>query len=193
MPGAQYAGVTLLNRDGVTTSARTDELVDRVDALQYGTRQGPCLDAASEGRTVRADDLRAETRWPLFSSAAVRLGVTSMMSFAMPAHGKTLGSLNLYASQASAFPAASEQIGATLAVHVAGVMSAARMEASLRVALDSRDVIGQAKGILMERYKISADEAFDLLIATSQRKNVRLRDVASHLATAGELLATPKG
>jgi hypothetical protein len=188
VPGAQWAAITLVRNGQVSTPQASGELVSRIDQLQYSTGQGPCLTAATEHVTARSDDLRADERWPRFGEAAAALGVLSMLSFQLFVEAESLAALNLYASQAGAFGEESESTGMLLAAHAAIAMAAAGQAAGLRVALDSRDVIGQAKGILMERYKISALEAFDLLVASSQAVNQKLRLVADHLTATGELL-----
>jgi GAF domain-containing protein len=187
IPGAELAGVSIIGKHRVTTPVCTNELVGRIDELQYQTGQGPCLDAAADRHVVRVDDLSAETRWPRFCARAAALGVRSALAFQLFTDGGSIGALNIYARPAQAFPAHAEDIGAPLATHAALAMVAKRTEANLRVALDSRDVIGQAKGILMERYKMSADQAFSLLLVASQRTNTKLRDVAAELTRTGEL------
>lgn len=137
---------------------------------------------------MRADNLRAETRWPRFARQAPDLGVLSMLSFQLFAGDDSFGALNLDAGDPAAFGQDSESTGILLAPHAALAMAAARTQAGLLTALDTREMIGQAKGILMERYKITGVQAFGLLIASSQAVNRKLRDVAEHLVTTGELL-----
>jgi hypothetical protein len=188
VPGAQYAGITLVNGNKLSTSAASAALVIQVDRVQYEVGEGPCLDAARRHATVRSDDLRSESRWPRFARQAADLGVLSMLSFQLFVQTDSLGALNLYSGDAEAFGPQSESDGLLLASHAALAMTAAHTQASLLAAMDSRDVIGQAKGILMERYKITGVEAFGLLAASSQAVNRRLRDVADHLVATGDLL-----
>jgi transcriptional regulator with GAF, ATPase, and Fis domain len=189
--GAQYAGITLLAHGQVSTPAASAELVEQIDQAQYETGQGPCIDAAAEHATVRSDDLQADGRWPRFGPRAAELGVRSMMAFQLFVEAGSMGALNLYAESVAAFGEESESTGMLLAAHAAVAMTAARTEASLRAGLDTRDVIGQAKGILMERYKISGTAAFGLLITASQAVNEKLYLVAGHLAATGELMTPP--
>jgi GAF domain-containing protein len=156
--------------------------------VQYQAGEGPCLDAARHHQTVRSDDLRAEARWPRFARQATGLGVLSVLSFQLFAGDDSFGALNLYAADPAAFGQDSESTGLLLASHAALAMAAARTEAGLLTALDTREMIGQAKGILMERYKITGVQAFGLLVASSQGMNRKLRDVAEHLVATGELL-----
>ena len=188
VPGAQCAGITLVTGKEFSTTAASGELVGRIDRVQYETGEGPCLDAARHHETVRCDDLQADTRWPRFARQAAGLGVLSVLSFQLFAGDDSFGALNIYAENAAAFGPDSESTGILLASHAALAMTAARTEAGLLTALDSREMIGQAKGILMERHKITGVEAFGLLIASSQAVNRKLRDIAEHLVATGELL-----
>jgi GAF domain-containing protein len=190
--GAQYAGITLLAGKELSTPAATGELVGRLDRVQYQTGEGPCLDAARHHQTVRCDDLRADARWPRFASRAAGLGVLSVLSFQLFAGDDSFGALNIYAAKPAAFGRDSESTGILLASHAALAMAAARTEAGLLTALDTREMIGQAKGILMERYKITGVQAFGLLVASSQGMNRKLRDIAEHLVATGELLTPPR-
>lgn len=188
IPGAQHAGITLVTGKDLATAAATSELVRQVDRIQYAIGQGPCLDAARRHETVRCEDLRAETRWPGFAAQAAGLGVLSVLSFQLFVQDENLGALNIYATRAGAFSPSSESTGILLASHAALAMTAARTQADLLTAMDTRDLIGQAKGILIERYKITGIEAFGLLVTSSQAVNRKLRDVAEHLVASGELL-----
>ncbi len=188
VPGAQYAGITLVTGKDFATAAASGELIERIDRVQYQTGEGPCLDAARHRNTVRCDDLRADGRWPRFARQAAGLGVLSVLCFQLFAGGDSFGALNLYAADPAAFGPDSESTGILLASHAALAMAAARTQAGLLIAMDSREMIGQAKGILMERYKITGVEAFGLLVASSQAVNRKLRDVAEHLVATGELL-----
>lgn len=192
VPGAEHAGITLLTGKHLSTPAATGELVAGVDRVQYETGEGPCVDAAQHHETVRCDDLRTETRWPRFARRAADLGVLSILSFQLFVQADSFGALNIYSGEAGAFGPQSESDGMLLASHAALAMTAARTEAGLLIAMDSRDLIGQAKGILIERYKITGVEAFGLLVASSQAVNCKLREVADHLVATGELLTSPR-
>jgi transcriptional regulator with GAF, ATPase, and Fis domain len=187
--GAQHAGVTMISQQSATTPVATDDLVRTVDHRQYTAGEGPCLSAAlGEELVVRVDDLQNDSRWPAFAAAIADLPVRSMLSFQLYTPRGAIGALNVYAPSTAAFTDPSVHIGTLLAAHAAAAASAALINDSLRTALKSRDVIGQAKGILMERFKIDSAEAFDLLIAASQRSHRKLRDVADTLAATGELV-----
>lgn len=188
LDGADHAGITVLSKRGVSTPVYTEEVVLRIDEAQYSAEEGPCLDAARDAMPmVRADDLSTEQRWPTFAAAAVELGVLSMLSFQLYTEHDTIGALNIYAKKPNAFDDEDCHTGMLLATHAAVAAAAAAQAGNLRTALESRDVIGQAKGILMSRYKLTADQAFDLLITASQRTHRKLNDVAAQLAATGEL------
>jgi len=187
IPGAGHAGILTVERRDLRTSAATDELVVRVDDAQRDTGQGPCMDALFKDRTVRVPDLATEQRWPDFVPKAAALELGSMLSIQLYVHDDSLGALNLYARRAAAFDEASEYVGQLFAAHASIAMSGAQKQDQLIQAMATRDLIGQAKGILMERHKITGEQAFALLVGASQRTNVKLRDVAEHLVTSGEL------
>ncbi|HEY8300571.1 MAG TPA: GAF and ANTAR domain-containing protein [Jatrophihabitans sp.] len=188
LDGADHAGITVLSKRSVSTPVCSDDLVLKVDAAQYSANEGPCLNAALDPvPMVRVDDLRTDARWPTFAAAAVELGVLSMLSFQLYTEHDTIGALNIYADEANAFDDEDCHTGQLLATHAAVAAAAAVEAGNLRTALESRDVIGQAKGILMSRYQLTADQAFDLLITASQHTHRKLNDVASQLAATGEL------
>lgn len=188
VPGAQFAGISVVEaRRKVSTRAWTDEVVRACDHAQYETGQGPCLDSVYEQQTFRLSDMRVEQRWQQFTKRATELRIGSMLSFQLYVSGNNLGALNLYNSSPEAFSDQSEHVGLLLAAHAAVAMASAQHEEQLLQAMATRDLIGQAKGILMERYKITANQAFSLLIRASQDTNSKLHDVADHLvATTGK-------
>lgn len=188
VPGAQYASISsVLNRHEVITRAASGEPAVAVDRVQYDTGQGPCLDTLHQQRTVRLTDLSTERRWPAFTRRVRELGIGSMLAVQLYVHGNELGALNLSSSEVDAFGEDSERIALLFAAHAAVAMAGAEQRRDLRSALDSRDQIGQAKGILMERFKITGDQAFVLLVKVSQAGNRKLRDVADELVHSGDL------
>lgn len=187
IPAATAAAVTLLS-DGVLSSpAHSNAVAARVGDLQARTGEGPGVDTSRQELTVCSDDLRLDTRWPRFAAAAVSAGVLSVLSFQLFVETESMGALDVYADSAHAFDADTENTGLLLAAHAAIAMSASRTVEHLRTAIDSRDLIGQAKGVLMERYKLTPGQAFDLLVQSSQATNTKLRDVAAQLTATGEL------
>ena len=187
VPGCEHAGITIVHGRKISTPAASDAVALRLDAVQFEVGQGPCLDAISEEQTFISDDLATESRWPLFSSRAhAETGVTSMLGLRLFARDRTMGALNLLSSHKAAFSDESLSIGALFASLAAVALNAAQTEEGLQLALKSRDVIGQAMGILMERHRITHDDAFQRLSVASQSLNVRLRDVAEQIVLTGE-------
>ena len=182
--GCDHAGVSFLKGRKVTTPAASDDVPRAVDAIQYETGEGPCLDAIREHEVFETGDLRKEQRWPNFAARAHReTGVTSALGFRLFVEGDTLGALNLFSKAADAFNEESRTVGVVFAAHAAVALSTAMHDEQMEEALESRDLIGQAKGILMAREGISADQAFDMLRRASQRLNVKLRDVAGSVVS----------
>ena len=181
--GVDYADV-MLREDGEFRSiAPTATVVSDLDGVQMRHRQGPCLEAAQVDSVVRSPDLRREHRWPEFCAAAIELGVYSILSFQLYTHHRGCGSgaLNLLSTRTNAFDVGAETTLAMMATHAAITLIAADKDTQFQSALASRDVIGQAKGIIMERYKLDAGRAFALLVKLSQDSNTPLRSVAQRL------------
>jgi GAF domain-containing protein len=190
--GCDLAGVFLVVDERVTTPAASEPLVTALDALQFEADEGPCLDAVSEGTIFYATELEDDDRWPRFGPAAGATGVRSLLAYPLLIDG-TAAALNLYARLPVAYGASDRAKGlllATLAGHA--LRSAqARQDAKnqsdqLSQALVTRGVIGQAQGILMERERITADQAFSVLRRASQHLNIKLRDLAQTLVDTGE-------
>ena len=189
IPHAAEASISLVTgRRTIESRAASGELPRTVDALQSEKGQGPCLDAAYDARVVRVPDMGKEERWPDFAQAAYDAGARSMLSIQLFVEGDKLGALNLIAGDVNVFDEESEQIALLVAAHAAIAFSDAQEIAQLTQALDTRDLIGQAKGILMERFKITSQQAFLVLTKASSDSNIKLRDVAEHLASSGEIL-----
>ncbi|MDZ4236023.1 MAG: GAF and ANTAR domain-containing protein [Dietzia sp.] len=182
IPGTDAAGVLLMGKAGKFESlAVTSDLPHRLDELQMKYREGPCVQAALDDLIVRTDDFRSEQRWPMYSAAAVELGVLSGVSFKLYTSSQTAGALNLFAFEPNVFDAEAETIGAVLAAHAAAAILASRQNEQLESALSTRDRIGQAKGIIMERYDVDDVKAFDMLRKLSQDSNTRLTEVAARV------------
>ncbi len=180
--GAQYAGISLVERGRpVRTVAPTDDVVSAIDEVQYRTQQGPCLDAIAEHQVFRTGDLAVEDRWPAFVPAAVEFGVRSMLSYRLFISDSTLGALNLYSRARDAFSDDTLDDGRLFATHAAIALVGAQTEAHLHLAIEHRDVIGMAKGILMNRHDLDAVQAFRMLVEASQDTNLKLHQVADWL------------
>jgi transcriptional regulator with GAF, ATPase, and Fis domain len=192
IPGVEYCTVTCVTgRRKVKPRASTGELPRKLGELQDRIQEGPCLDAVWEEKTVRIQDMRTESRWPQFAAEATRLGVLSAVSFQLFVTGDNLGALDVYACTPHAFGEESEDVGRVFAAHAAVALSSAQDQQELLKAVTSRDLIGQAKGILMERYKLTADQAFNALARVSQQTNRKLVDIARELTETGALPALP--
>jgi len=149
-----------------------------------------------EQQTVRVPDMAHEDRWPQFAQRASAAGAASMLSFQLFVEGDNLGSLNLYSRQRDAFDDESEHVGLLFASHAVVALADARKVQQLQRGLVGRDVIGQAKGILMERFGVTSEQAFRVLTRFSQQNNRKLRDVAEELVgtrTLPDLPAAPQG
>ncbi len=188
LPGSGGAGVTLLRGRTRTTAAATDPVVEEADALQYELDEGPCLSAAQDQVTYRIDSMWNETRWPHWTAAVAHLGLGSILSSPLVVRGQSLGAVKVYAGAEAAFTDRDEQILALFADKASAVLANARsleevrrLTDDLRHALRSRDVIGQAKGILRERHQVDEQAAFRMLAERSQRTNVKVRDLAAEI------------
>jgi hypothetical protein len=183
VPGAQYAGITLTrNAKNIETPAATHMYPVLLDKIQQRHRQGPCLTAAWQEKIVEVPDLENDERFPLYRrDALAETPIRSIMAFQMFIADENMGALNVYAEKPNAFDAASRAIGLVFAAHTSVAWNTARREDQFRRALASRDVIGQAKGMVMERYGVDAVQAFDLLRKLSQDSNVPLIRIATDL------------
>lgn len=183
IPGAQYAGVTVTrNKKHIDTPAATHKWPVLLDEVQQRHREGPCLTAAWEEKTVHVADLETDERFPLYARDALeQTPIKSVMAFQLWVAGETMGALNVYAETANAFGPGSRAIGLVFAAHSSVAWNAARRDEQFKKALGSRDVIGQAKGMLMERYGVNAIQAFDLLRKLSQDSNTPLIEIAADL------------
>ncbi len=195
VPEADFVSITL--RKGVAefeTPVTTDDLARRLDLVQYEVQEGPCVEAALEGGTGVSEDseLGSSDHWPRFGPIAATLGVRSVLAFGVIPTAPTprLGALNFYSRTPSAFDQTDRDMGLLLAAHAGAAIAAARSietaelrAANLERALLSRDVIGQAKGMLMAQRGIDADEAFEVLRRASQQLNIKLAVVAEAIAS----------
>jgi GAF domain-containing protein len=188
VPGAEDSTVTVAQqRRSARSAAASSERARLFDVLQSETGQGPCLDALFDQQTLRVTDLATDERWPELSARVEELGARSLVCFQLFVTGSTLGALDVLATEPGTFGDESERLGLLFASHAAIALADAQELEGVRAALVNRDVIGQAKGILMERFKITAEEAFLLLTRVSQQTNRKVYDVATHLTHTGTL------
>jgi GAF domain-containing protein len=188
VPNADECGITyVIGRSKVQPRASTGNLPRVLDALQERLKQGPCMDAVWDHDVVLVDDVGTDPRWPEFAREAAEVGVGSMMCFQLFVEGDQLGALNVYATRPGAFDEESEEIGQILAGHAAVALAGAEHEEHLRAGMNNRDLIGQAKGVLMERHKLTADQAFGVLARVSQELNRKLIDIAGEVTDTGAI------
>ncbi|HEY2299684.1 MAG TPA: GAF and ANTAR domain-containing protein [Jatrophihabitans sp.] len=187
VPGCEQAGISLLQNRVVDSPSSVGPLAQKCDKLQESLGEGPCITALLEENVIRIDDITIERRWPQFAEAAAGEGVRSMLACRLATQRDKLGALNLYSATVGAFDPESEALAVGYAAHVSLALSALDRENNLRRALESREVIGQAMGILMERHRITASQAFDVMVHASQRTNVKLRVIADELVRTGTL------
>ncbi len=182
IPGADMAGVLLTAKGGKFESlVDTSDLVRRLDGVQERHNQGPCVEAATDELVIRTNDFATDNRWPKFARAAIAAGVHSNLSFRLYGSTQTAGALNVFGSKPNVFTSESEAIGLVLASHAAAAILASRHGQQLESAMASRDTIGQAKGIIMERFDVDAVRAFDLLRQLSQTDNIPLAVIAQRV------------
>jgi len=172
--------------------AATGRAPQLLDMKQQETGQGPCIEAAREQTLICINDLQRDPRWPEFSAEARACGVSSMVCVPLWINERTLGTLSLYAAQSSAFGEHDKRIIELFATLAALALAEAQRTDHLRAALIDRDVIGQAKGIIMERYDISGAAAFSTLNRISQDRNMKLHEIARQIADTRELPGTPE-
>jgi GAF domain-containing protein len=202
LPGKPEASVTLLVKDAPSTVASTGRLAVDLDDVQYECGHGPCLHAARTGETTEITDTRADSRWSDYTRRAAERG--NLSSLAVPLvideDEQIFGSLNLYSRKPEAFDEDSRSAAmafgpyaAVAAGNVYAYLSARTLADHLKTALENRAVIEQAKGILMERYKLTPDHAFRLLTVASMNANRKLRHIADDLVITGQLPAVTPG
>ncbi|GFG67163.1 hypothetical protein MKUB_46530 [Mycobacterium kubicae] len=179
--GVDYADVMLVDGKGFRSVAPTDGVVTKLDATQMRLGEGPCLIAAVQDSVVRCADLRTEERWPAFAAASIEAGVLGVMSFQLFSHRGGAGALNLCSRVANAVDPEGQALGAILATHAATALAAASRTNEFRSALASRDLIGQAKGIIMNQFSLNAVRAFELMVRQSQDSNTPVRVVAQQI------------
>ena len=193
IPGAEEGSISVVaERRKVESWASSSDLPRDMDALQDELGEGPCLDAAFDAEVVDVPDMATEQRWPRFAQRAAEAGAASMLSLRLFVSGDDLGAMNLYNRAPHAFTEESRRSGLPFAAHAAVALAQVQQREHLLKAVDSRDLIGQAKGILMERHKLTAAQAFALLTTVSQHRNAKLRTIAEELTSSGQLKG-PRG
>lgn len=185
--GANAAGLNLLVKKKFVPQVVFGAAPPLLDELQQRTERGPCVEASREQHVVDLADTRTDARWPEFTEMAVELGVLSMLCVPLWVDERKLGSLSLYSSEPHAFDQTAARLANLYATHAALALADAQRVDQLHRVVTNRDLIGQAKGILMATQRITADDAFALLTNASQRLNRKLVDIAEVVATTGAL------
>ena len=184
----QYAGVMIVRRDKVIeTAAATDPLVEELDQFHVSCGEGPGLDGGTDRLIVRVADTRFDLRWEKWARCLDERGIRSVIAARITTGSTDLGTLNLFHCEPDAFDTDDEAIASILARHAAVALASAQRAENLWLAIDARKLVGQAQGILMERFDLTADQAFAVLLRYSQDKNIKLRDVADLLVSQRSL------
>lgn len=202
LPGAEESSITLIRGKNGATAASTGPLPIVLDEIQYEQGYGPCLDAGRGDELMHVEDMSTERRWPAYTPVAIEHGVHSSLSLPLPVENYLVGAVNVYATRVGAFDRDSITIGTSLAAHVTAALSFAesshghRLRAeNLARAMRSRDVIEQAKGMIMVQQKCSAEAAFNLLRKLSMDENIKLQDLAVSIVSSasGHPVRLPEG
>ena len=192
IPGAESTSITLLKDDKAFTAAHDGDMALAADELQYARGYGPCMDAGRGGVPLRIDDVQTEERWPDYvARVQAETGVRSSLSVPLPNQGSSIRALNKYSTKPAAFagPAALEAGLETAEVVAVAIVNAeshwqmSEQTRNMRLAMESRAVIEQAKGVLMAQRHVTAEQAFEILREASQRYNRKLRDIALGIVT----------
>ncbi|WP_270887788.1 GAF and ANTAR domain-containing protein [Pedococcus sp. 5OH_020] len=188
LPGIDHVGVSITHRDGtIETMAATDPLVLKLDQLQYELSEGPCVDSLRDAEVVSVSYAdRYWDRWPRYMPKAVDLGLRAQLALRLYVEESTLGGLNLYSTESDELPPDTPELAEIFAAHAALALGRANTEQNLNTALATRKAIGQAIGILMVRYELTEERAFQYLSRVSQTGNIKLRDVALELVAQTE-------
>jgi GAF domain-containing protein len=189
--GCDYAGVIFVRgKQDIETAAATDPIVAKLDAMQMEVGEGPDVSVLEDRLSVIVGDTKTESRWPRWAARVYDCGIRSLLSVRMYTGEETIGTLNAYSKAPDAFDVDDQAVAHVLARHAAVGLGNARKIENLWMAVDARKRIGQAQGILMERFDLTADQAFAVLLRYSQDNNVKLRTVADRLVETRELPLT---
>ncbi len=190
--GCRYAGIALAACGGrFEIVAGTDPVVEAIYQAQADSGEGPMLTVLAGRSSVAVHDVTTETRWPGWRKNAVELGIGSALHVPMVTHNRTIGALSLYHTKPHAFGDDDEGVASILAQHACVAIATARQDQTMTQAIDARKLVGQATGILMERFDVDGDRAFAILKRYSQHTNTKLRDIAQHLIDTRRLPRNP--
>lgn len=185
VPGFSHVGISITHRDGtIETKSATDQLVWELDSVQYGLREGPCYDAITGGGITVVQEARHDQRWPRYMPEAVKRGLRAQLAMGLYSDHHSLGGLNLYSTESDRVEDDAIGIAELFASQAAIALGRSRQEFQLNEALESRKVIGQAMGLIMQKYELDEDRAFQFLVRASSTGNIKLRDLAGELVRA---------
>jgi GAF domain-containing protein len=194
VPNIEHVGISVAHKNGqVETKSATDQLVWELDQLQYDLGEGPCLHAITSEPVTRVDNLASDPRWPRYIPRAVEYGVRAQLGLRLYVDEHTLGGINFYSTNSDTISADAEHAAELFATHAALALGRARREDDLNAALQTRKIIGQAIGMIMERYHLDEERAVGYLIRVSQHSNIKLRDIAAELVQQGNERIRPSG
>jgi transcriptional regulator with GAF, ATPase, and Fis domain len=186
LPGAEDASIAFESDGELHTVAVAGDTALAVDDIQRALGDGPSRQVLTERRVLRIADLLTEPAWAEFAPLAAEVGVRAVLACPLPMPRKRLGVLSVYAGEPAAFDAAAELVIPVFAARAAIAAAYADKVTHLHRAIESRQVIGQAVGILMERHRLSAKQAFDNIVSTSQQSHIKLRELALRISETGE-------
>jgi GAF domain-containing protein len=188
------ASITMRLTDGrIDTAASTDQVLYQADQWQYELSEGPCIDSIRDQESFVVEDIKADPRWPKWGPRAAELGLTSILSVRLFTDERTYGALNMYSSVVRDYDSEQVAMAKIVGAHASAALATARKEQDVWAAVDSRHLIGQAQGILMERFSLDAEQAFSVLRRYSQHHNRKLREVARELVETRELPPASNG
>lgn len=190
--GCDHASLVLVRKGKPEVAAATDTLAEHAIRMQLIRGEGPCLAGIADRTSIHVPDTHTDPRWPDWAAGMAELGLRSVLSVHVHAGTSTTGALNLVAKRPNAFGPDDEAVAHILARHAAVAVATAQQQASLSLAIDARKIVGQAQGILMERYDLDADKAFAVLRRYSQQNNLKLSEVARRLIATRRLPDSPK-
>lgn len=184
LPGVDHAGISLIRKDGtVETKGATSDLPRKLDDLQFEFKEGPCYDAMVEGSPdiLVSNEIRHDQRWPRYVPPAIDLGLRAQLGIRLFNTDGVHGALNLYSTEGEKIPAETVDVAQLFAANAAVVLGRVALERNLRAAMATRTVIGVATGLIMGRYGVTQEQAFQYLTRLSQTTNTKLRDVAEQI------------
>jgi GAF domain-containing protein len=182
VPGFSHVGISITHRDGtIETKSATDQLVWELDSVQYTLREGPCYDSITGRGITVVNEARHDQRWPRYMPEAVKRGLRAQLAVGLYSDGDSLGGINLYSTDSDHVEDDAIGIAELFASQAAIALGRSRHEFQLNEALESRKLIGQAMGLVMQKYELDEDRAFQFLVRASSTGNIKLRALAAEL------------